>query len=226
MKNLVIFGSGKIADVVFYYAKHECNYNVVAFTVDGSHLRSTTFNNLPVVPFETLAREFPKDSHDLFIAVGYQEMNALRESKFNQGQRLDYDLISIVSPHAPIPKNVTYGNNCFIMPPALIHPCVTLGNNVFVFSGAMVGHHAKIGDHCWLTSCCNISGVVTVGKNCFIAVNATIGHQVNIGNHCFIGANALVTKDLPANKVVIEENSKIFRLESCDFLKLSKFSKL
>ena len=31
MKDLLIFGNGKIADVIYYYAKNECNFNVVAF---------------------------------------------------------------------------------------------------------------------------------------------------------------------------------------------------
>jgi UDP-3-O-[3-hydroxymyristoyl] glucosamine N-acyltransferase len=107
-----------------------------------------------------------------------------------------------------------------------IHPRVRLGNDVFVWSGAMIGHHSTIGDHCWLTSCANISGVVTVGRSCFFAVNATVAHNVVIGDECFIGANALVTKCAEDGQVFLAESTKPFRLNSHQFLRMSKFADL
>ena len=112
-----------------------------------------------------------------------------------------------------------------------VKTCITVGginskNDVFVFSGAMVGHHSVIEDHCWLTSSCNIAGNVHIGANSFLAINATIGHSVSIGKNCFIGANTLITKDLEEEKVVIAESTKPIRLNSSQFLKMSKFSTL
>jgi UDP-3-O-[3-hydroxymyristoyl] glucosamine N-acyltransferase len=97
---------------------------------------------------------------------------------------------------------------------------------VFVWSGAMVGHHSSVGDNCWLTSCCNISGVVTIGKNCFLAVNSTIAHSVQVGDDCFIGANALVAKCTEDQEVYLAESSKPFRLNSQQFLRMSRFNNL
>ncbi len=162
----------------------------------------------------------------MFIAIGYHDLNRLRENRCNEAIQKGYTLVSIVSPAANVPSNVVMGYNCFIMPPSIVHPCVTLGNNVFVFSSAMVAHHATIEDNCWLTSCCNISGNVRIGANTFVAVNATVGHSVTIGKNCFLGANTLVTKNLEADKVVIEESSKPIRLTSQQFLKMSNFSNL
>ena len=112
------------------------------------------------------------------------------------------------------------------MPPCFIHPCVHLKNDVFVFSGAMVGHHSVIEDHCWLTASCNIAGNVHIGANTFLAVNATIGHSISIGKNCFVGANTLVTKDIEEEKVLIAESTKPIRLNSSQFLRMSKFSTL
>jgi len=226
MKKLIIFGTGKIADVIFYYAAHECGLEIAAFTVDREYLKINTFNGLPVIPFDEVEIRYPASEYSMFIALGYHDMNSLRERKYHESRNKGYEIISIVSPYCKLPANVKYGENCFIMPPASIHPHVELGNNVFVFSGAMIGHHSKIGDNCWLTSCANISGVVTVGRNCFFAVNSTAGHGVTIGDECFIGANALVTKCLEPKKVVIVPATPVFKLESDKFLKLSKFSEL
>lgn len=88
----------------------------------------------------------------------------------------------------------------------------------------MIGHHSSIGDNCWLTSCANISGVVEVGDNCFFAVNSTVGNSVRIGANCFVGANALVTKCADEGQVFIAESSKPQRLNSQQFLRMSRIS--
>ena len=225
-KKLVIFGVGKIADVVYYYASKECGFDVVAFCADAEFLKFETYNGFPVVSFQEVELKFPPTENDMFIAVGYHDLNRLREKKCAQAIEKGYSLVSIISPLCNIPSNVTFGWNCFIMPPAIIHPCTQFKNNVFVFSGAMVAHHSIIHDNCWLTSSCNISGNVHIGANTFIAVNATIGHSVKIGQNCFLGANSLVTKDLADEGVVIVESSKPIRLTSSQFLKMSNFSNL
>jgi sugar O-acyltransferase (sialic acid O-acetyltransferase NeuD family) len=225
-KDLVIFGAGKIAEVVYYYAKEECGFNVAAFTADAKYISEKTFAGLPVVPFEEIAAHYPPEKFDLFIAVGYHDLNKVREQKYQQALELGYTLVNIVSPLANVPKNVKLGKNCFIMPPAFIHPHVSIGNNTFVWNGAIVGHHSTVEDHCWITSGCSIAGGVTIGRNSFLAINATVGHSVTVGPECFIGANALVTKNLEEKKVVIAESSKPIRLNSDQFLRLSKFSSL
>lgn len=225
-KNLVIFGIGKIAEVIHHYASKECGFEVAAFCVDKEYLSGSDFQGVPVVSFDTIETLYPPERYDMFIAVGYHDLNKLRQEKCSQAQKKGYELVSIVSPEARIPSNITYGWNCFIMPPAIIHPCVRIGNNVFIWSGAMVAHHSTIDDNCWLTSCCNISGNVHLGANTFVAVNATVGHSVTIGRDCFLGANTLVIKNLEDEKVVIAESSKPIKLNSRQFLRMSGFSSL
>jgi sugar O-acyltransferase (sialic acid O-acetyltransferase NeuD family) len=225
-KPLVIFGTGKMAEVISYYAMHECGYAVAAFAVDIEHKQTETFLGKPVIAFEGIKEHYPPAQYDLFVAVGYQDLNQLRETKCAAAKGLGYKLASVISPNANLPTNVVHGDNCFIMPPAIIHPCVKLGNNVFVWSGALIGHHSVIEDNCWFTSNCNIGGNVTMGRNCFVAMNATVSHSVNIGSQCFLGANTLMTKNLENNSMMIEESTKKFRLSSQQFLKFSNFSSL
>jgi len=225
-KKLLIFGTGKIAEVVYYYASVECGFDVAAFCVDKQYIKGESFHHFPVVAFEEIENTYPPDKYDMFVAIGYHDLNKLREDKCKDAKDKGYNLVSIVSPKTELPSNVTYGWNCFIMPPSIIHPFVKIGNNVFIWSGAMVAHHSVIEDHCWLTSCCNISGNVQLGANTFAAVNATIGHSVKVGRNCFLGANTLITRELEEGKVVIEESSKPIRLNSQQFLRMSGFSSL
>lgn len=225
-KALVIFGTGKIAEVVHYYAVNECGLKVIAFCVDAAYKNVDHFLGLPVVNFEDVENMYPPSAYQMFVALGYHDLNRLRETKCNSAMQKGYELVSVISPLTNLPANIITGYNCFIMPPAIVHPCVVLGNNVFVWSGSVVGHHSLIEDNCWLTSACNISGNVRLGANSFVAVNATIGHSVHIKKNCFIGANALVTKNLEADQVVIVESTKPFRLNSRQFLRFSNFSSL
>jgi sugar O-acyltransferase (sialic acid O-acetyltransferase NeuD family) len=226
MKSIVLFGTGKIAEVLLYFFRHHSDYTVVACTVDQAFLSRDSWNGLPVVAFETIEHVYPPDKHSMFIALGYQELNALRARKCAEAKSKGYSLISYVHPQAGLPQDCEYGENCFVMNHVMIHPRVRIGHNVFVWSGAMIGHHSTIGDHCWLTSCANISGVVSVGKSCFFAVNATVAHNVVVGEECFVGANALITKCTGDRQVFLVENTKPFRLSSHQFLRMSNFAQL
>lgn len=227
MKPIILFGTGKIAEVLLYFWRNHSEREVIACTVDAEYVPTTSvWNGLTVIPFDKVRTTYPPEMHDMFIALGYQDMNALRARKCAEARALGYQLPSYVHPLSGLPLDCEMGDNCFIMNQTLIHPRVQLGNNVFVWSGAMIGHHCKIGDNCWLTSCCNISGVVTVGDNCFFAVNSTVGHGINIGSNCFIGANALVTKSTENETVFAAESTKVFRLDSQQFLRMSNFGQL
>jgi sugar O-acyltransferase (sialic acid O-acetyltransferase NeuD family) len=226
MKPIVLFGTGKIAEVLLYFLRHHSGYEVAACTVNRTFLSGDSWQGLPAIAFEEVEQLYPPGKYEMFVALGYQELNALRARICAEAKARGYTLISYVHPQSGLPQDCEYGENCFIMNNVLIHPRVRIGTNVFVWSGAMIGHHSTIGDHCWLTSCANISGVVTVGKSCFFAVNATVAHNVVIGDECFIGANALVTKCAEDGQVFLADNTKPFRLNSHQFLRMSKFAEL
>lgn len=223
MRPVVLFGAGKVAEVVLYYL-NASGADVAVCSVDDEYVRDHSWNGLPVVPFSQLATLYPPEKYDMFVALGYQDMNALREGKCREARSLGYKLISYVNHEAGIPTDCQYGDNCFIMDGALVHPKVRLGNNVFVWSGALVGHHSAIDDNSWLSSCANVAGVVSVGKNCFFSVNSTVTNSISIGNECFLGANALVSKPASDGQVFLAEGGKPFRLNSRQFLRMSRFS--
>lgn len=226
MKPVVLFGIGKIAEVVLQYLRHESKVDVAACTVDGQYLPGEHWNGLDCVAFEDIEQAYPAADYDMFVAMGYHDLNGLRASRVRQAQAKGYRLISYVHPNSGLPSDCELGPNCFVMHNVNVHPCVTMGENVFVWSGSMIGHHSHIGDHCWLSSSSNISGGVTVGANCFFAVNATVGHSVRIGDRCFLGANSLVTRNTENDQVFVVESTKASRLNSQQFLRLSDFASL
>ncbi|MBC7511986.1 MAG: transferase, partial [Ferruginibacter sp.] len=109
-KDLIIFGNGKIADIVYYYAKNECHYNVVAFTTDKEYIKEGLFNGLPVTPFEEIESLYKPEDHDMFVAIGYQDLNRLRERKYNEAKAMGYELVNVISPNVYLPGNVKIGD--------------------------------------------------------------------------------------------------------------------
>ena len=95
MKDLIIFGNGKIADVVFYYAKNECNFSVVAFTADKEYIHENSYHALPLIPFSEIENHFKPDDYSMFIAIGYQDLNRLREAKCLAVKKMGYEIVSL-----------------------------------------------------------------------------------------------------------------------------------
>lgn len=195
MKKLVIFGAGDIAQLAHYYFTRHTDYQVAAFTVDAQYIKASEFCGLPVVAFEDVAQRHPPEGHDMFIALAYAKLNALRRDKFAAARAAGYMLPSYVSPRATVLNDGKIGANCFILEDNTIQPFVEIGDDVTLWSGNHIGHHAKIGDHCFITSHVVISGGVTVGERTFIGVNSTIRDHVSIGAGCVIGAGSLILKD-------------------------------
>ena len=128
-------------------------------------------------------------------------------------------------------KNVVVGNNVIISHFTNLYGC-ELGDNVFVGPFVEIQFNVKIGKGTRVSSHSFICSSVEIGDDCFIAHgvmftndkftegredwverktvignNVRIGSNatilpVNIGDGAVIGAGSVVTKDVPAGKVV------------------------
>ena len=211
-KPLVIFGTGDIAQLAHFYFSSDSEYDVVAFTVDAAYRTETIFCNLPVIAFEEISKHYMPDQYEIFIALGYSKLNAVRKEKYLAAKALGYRIASFISSHATVLNEGRIGENCFIFEDNTIQPFVTIGNNVTLWSGNHIGHHSIIKDHCFIASHVVISGGVEIGEQCFIGVNATLRDHIKIGEKCVIGAGALLLADAEPEGVYIgtaTERSKV-----------------
>jgi sugar O-acyltransferase (sialic acid O-acetyltransferase NeuD family) len=211
-KPLVIFGSGDIAQLAHYYFSTDSNYEVVAFTVDANYIKESEFCGLPVVAFEDVAKNYPPESYDFFVALSYSKLNAVRKEKFLAAKEMGFKLASFISSRATVLNEGRIGENCFIFEDNTIQPFVTIGNNVTLWSGNHIGHHSVIHDHTFIASHVVISGGVEIGEQCFVGVNATLRDHIKIGAKCVVGAGALLLADAAPEGVYIgtaTERSKV-----------------
>jgi len=222
MKKLIIFGIGKIADVVFTYIKADTEREIAAFTVDGAYVREDSWHGRPVVPFEEVEMRFSPATHDLFVAVGYQDLNRFRAAKCQAALDKGYTLARYCHSRASNPGSATIGPNTLVLENAVIQPGARVGWNTFIWSGNHIGHHATVGDHCYFSGQCIVGGSTVIESYCYIGVNATVGHELTIGEGSFIGAGARITKNVAAGGVYIEPDTSRFRLDAEHFMRLTK----
>ena len=93
-RELIIFGTGPQARLARRFFDADSSFDVVAFTADEEFLEADSFDNLPCVPFEKATSIFPPESFDLFVAIGYTDMNRLRQEKYEQALARGYSLPS------------------------------------------------------------------------------------------------------------------------------------
>jgi sugar O-acyltransferase (sialic acid O-acetyltransferase NeuD family) len=194
-KPLIIFGTGDIGQLAYFYFSSDSDYQVVAFTVNEAYLTDAQFCELPVCAFEELAAQYPPEQYELFIALSYSKLNSVRKEKYLAGKAMGYLLASYISSRATVLNEGRIGENCFILENNTVQPFVTLGNNVTLWSGNHIGHHSTIRDHAFIASHVVVSGGVDVGEQCFIGVNATLRDHIKVGERCVIGAGALLLSD-------------------------------
>jgi sugar O-acyltransferase (sialic acid O-acetyltransferase NeuD family) len=194
-KPVVMFGNGPLAHTFHTFLTQDGDFDIVATTVDATHLGAPSALDLPTVPFEDVTRHYPPSEFDLFIALGYLRMNTVRRDRYLEAKEKGYDLISHVSPRASTWPDLKVGENCLILDEAIVHPFVTIGNDCIIWSGVHIGHHSTIADHCFIASRAALSGDVTVGERSFLGTNCTIRDGLAIAPASAIGAGVVITKD-------------------------------
>jgi sugar O-acyltransferase (sialic acid O-acetyltransferase NeuD family) len=221
MKDVIIFGAGKIAEVLHDYVGRDSDLKIHGFCVDAAYRQGNEFEGLPLVALDDLRATFPPEKFAVLMAIGYHECNALRARKFAEIKAMGYQFASYVCSRSWVAGNAVIGEGCVVFDHVSIEPGVRLGDNVALWSGVVVGHHAAVGDHCWLAAGATLGGGAQLGNGCFLGLNATIAHETELGERCLIGGQAWVGKSSAAGSVLIAAEATLFRLDVDRFLRFS-----
>jgi len=103
-----------------------------------------------------------------------------------------------------------------------IHPAATIGRRCFIDHGmgVVIGETAIIGDDCVLYHNVTLGGTSlektkrhpTLGNHVLVGMGAKILGAVTIGDGARIGANAVVTKDVPACATAVGIPARVVRI--------------
>jgi acetyltransferase-like isoleucine patch superfamily enzyme len=113
-----------------------------------------------------------------------------------------------------VQKNATIGKRCKISSHTFVCEGVTIEDNVFVGHGVVFindmyprattdGHLQTEAD--WKVDRTVVKQGASIGSGCTILANLTIGENA------LVGAGSVVTKDVPANTIVVGNPAKVVR---------------
>ena len=213
---LIIFGTGDLAQLANYYFSIDSNFEVVAFTVDKAYMHETAFEGKPLIAFEDVEKEYDPKKFQMFVAIGYAQLNKLRTLKCTQAKSKGYNLVSYISSKCSYLSQFPCGENCFILEDSTIQPFVKIGDNVTLWSGSHVGHHSTIESNNFIAPHAVISGHCVIKPNCFIGLNSTIGNGVTIAKENLIGAGSVVIKNTLDEAVIVPARSTLLNKKSSE----------
>jgi sugar O-acyltransferase (sialic acid O-acetyltransferase NeuD family) len=214
LKDVIIFGTGQIAELADFYLREDKGARVVAFAVDAGFKTMESFLGRPLIAWEEIESKFPPANCDVFVAISYMNLNKLRRAKVDEAAEKGYQVTNYLSSRATRFSTYTEQPNQFILEDNTIQPFATVGRNVTLWSGNHIGHHSTIGDDVFIASHVVVSGGVTIGPRSFVGVNVTIRDHVSIGADCVLGAGALILQDIPDGSVVAPAASEISKVPS------------
>lgn len=118
------------------------------------------------------------------------------------------------------------GNNCIISRNVSVNYNTIIGNNTKIMDNTHITGNMKIGNNVFISVLVATTNDNTMGREAYnedhvtgaviedyvtIGAAANILPNVSIGRNAIVGASALVTKDVPENKVVMGVPAKVVR---------------
>lgn len=219
-KKLIIYGNGHMAKMIYQFVKN--HFSVVAFTVDACCIIEDSLFEVPVVPFAQVQNMYFPVNHVMLIAIGFLEMNRLRQERYKEGKAKGYRFINYIHPSVIWHDSVSIGENNIILDHASIHPFSSVGSGNFISSNCNLGHGCVVSDHCWINAGVSVGGETKIKNNVFLGINAAVGHNIVLGEKTFVGANTLISRSTEALGVYLSPGGERFRLSSEDFVKFSR----
>lgn len=220
MKPVVVFGAGSFGEVADVLLREDGGREVLAFSATADAVeRQPVCRGRPVVPIDELPERFDPAGTEVFVAVGYRRLNAIRREICGRIEAMGFSLLSYVHSTVARSSETVIGKNVFIFEDNTIQPFTTIGDGAVIWSGNHLGHHSTIEDWAFVTSHAVISGHCRIGVESFIGVNCTIADSVRIGPRNLIGPGALIQKDTGPDEVWLAERAERFPKRSSMFFK-------
>jgi len=206
--NLLIFGTTPYSSLLAEAFIFERSRVVSGFVVDGTHVKSATFDLKPLYAFEDILKFSPPETHSIIFPLGWKAMNLFRAKKIDEAKIMGYEIESFISKSANVHRNVEIKENTLVYEGVIIQPRVLLGSNVTIRAGANIGHQSSVGDNVFISSGVITGGFVEIGSNSVIGLGAILREGISIAPGCFIGMGAVVVKNTEPNGVYIGNPAK------------------
>lgn len=193
--NIVIYGKGDFAKIVYHYLKQDSKYKVLGFCVDKEYLAEDVYLGLPVFDVEKISTQLDISNLCVFVAVGYSFMEA-RQKMFDKAVYLGFSFTNIICEGAIVDTSVDIGDNNIFMPGVIIEPFTKIGSNNIFWSSALICHDVVIGSHNFFAAKSIIGGFSKVLNRNFLGFSVVVIDNIKVDNNVVIGASSLVLNNI------------------------------
>ena len=218
MKKVLLAGNAITADILYSYLRGDSRYEVAGLTVDDEFLHVGGVDGIASVGLSKVRETFSPHEFSVVMAVGYADLNRVRESIFLRLKDMGYSIEVYIHPDARVYTEHPLGEGCVVLPAAVIEPHVKVGANAMIWCNVTLAHHSSVDTNCWIATGTVLSGQAKVLRNSFVGVNSTVVNEVTVGEYNIIGAAALITKDTKPHSVHLARSAEPFRCSSEDYI--------
>ena len=176
---------------------------VSGFTADDAFCDRDQFEQLPVVPLSVIESRFPPGEHEVYVAMGFRNMNQLRKKACAAVKGRGYRLASFISKSACVWEGFVQPNHLAVYGSVILQTFTRVGENTIIRSNVNLGHHTAVGDDVFLASGVVTGGSVVIGNRSVVGLGAVVRDGVRIAEESFIGAGTVVLHDTEPGGVYV-----------------------
>ena len=194
--SIVIFGTGTLGKLAYYYLTKDMKLDVSAFVIDKKegYKKNSKLYELPIYFWDDFVNMFSINEVKIFVAVAYKSMrNRLRV--FEKVRQHKFNCINIISSSAFISNDSLVGTNNFIMPGTVLEPGTLLGSNNLIWSNSTICHDSKIGNHNFLGANFTMGGFSKIGDLSFFGFSSTISDKIIVEDEVLLAANSFLNSN-------------------------------
>lgn len=144
---IIIYGNSELTPVLAEYIERNKNQEVIGYTLHSSFIKKPTLYDRPLIPFETLAKEYPPTVFRLHILtqptynLSLKHLQQTAKEAIQQG----FSLFTYIDPNALVAESAVIDDNCCIFPSAIVEPMAHLESHVILRPGAHIGIASRVG---------------------------------------------------------------------------------
>lgn len=209
MKNIVIFGSGDHAKVVFYEIIKIKKYNIIGF-IDNKNV-NTVIISYNKKKYKILGKisELKKKKINFCGIIGVGS-NFIRENISIDVEKniKNFFWEKIVSKNSLVSKNAIIGKGSFVASGSIISNGTKIGNHCIINTGSFIDHDNVFENFSSTGPRVTCGGNVKVGKGSHLGIASTINNNIKIGQNTVIGGASFVNKICKNNSTYVGVPSK------------------
>jgi acetyltransferase-like isoleucine patch superfamily enzyme len=204
--NVIIFGVGILAELIYKDIIKNTNDNVICFVSDEPN--KISFLELPHYSLNQFYTRFNFESVFVFIAIGPSKMNENRKLVYENLKNKGVKFYNYKSPFAIY--DGTMNDNVYIGNFSSIHESVIIGAGTFIWEHVNISHDTEIKDFTYISPSVSVGSYVSVGNNSLLGMGSIIKPKIVIADKTLIGAGTYISTDTVRNGVYSPAPTKFY----------------